>query len=189
MPDPNWSVQYTTNQTPEQQGFTRKFNSGIEPSIVLVTGGNPSLRRIEVNTDNGGDVAFLTTNVPAFNSTVGFTAEMLVSVVGPGDAGFEATFLDMFVGLNIFQNKAVLERLSLGSIEVATPPNNVEVLWRATFDGSMIRIYRAGALVIGPVTPAFSNPPFQQFQFWAEGGGTVVFKTMKYYIAGAVEPG
>lgn len=189
MPDPNWSVQYVTNQSPEQQGFTRRFNSGIEPVITLVTGGNPGQRRIEVNTDNGGDVSFITTNVPAFNSEVGFTAEMLISVNGPGDAGLEATFLDMFVGVNIFQNSVILERLGLGAVIVSTPPNNTEILWRTTFDGQFIRVYRAGQLVIGPIAPILHNSPFQQFQFWAEGGGTVVFKTMKYFIAGAVEPG
>lgn len=191
MPDPVWSFQYSLTQTPEQQGFSRVFNSGVEPAITLVTGGSPANRRIQVNTDNGGDVSFITSNIPSFNSAVGFTSEALVNVSGAGDAGFEARFVELFCAINIFQDRVYLERGD-DSVEVATPSNAADILWRLTFDGTNVRVYRAGSLVIGPVAPKFFellDRSFQKFQFWAEGGGTVIFKQMKYYIAGAVVPG
>lgn len=190
MADPVWSFQYATTQTPEAQGFTRLFNSGVEPVITLVTGGSPANRRIEVNMANGGDVSFITSNIPAFNAAVGFTAEAVCNVSGSGDAGFEARFTTLYAALQIYQDRVFLDR-GENSIEVLTAANNADILWRMTFDGTNIRVYRAGVLVIGPVPPrvfAVEDRTFQKFQFWAEGGGTVIFKTMKYYIAGAVAP-
>jgi hypothetical protein len=188
MPDPIWSFTYNVSASPEAQGFTR-FIHEPAPTITIQTTGPSANRRVQVNTDAGGDVSFLTSNVPALNSTAGFTAEALMSVNGVGNGGFEATFLDKDVQVLIYQTKAQILLNTGVAGEVITASNASDTLWRATFDGTHIRLYRAGVLVLGPLLPTVYTSPYQRFQFWAEGGGTVIVKAMKYFIAGAVVPG
>lgn len=188
MPDPNWTVAYNFGNTPEANGFTR-FIHPPEPLVTLVTSGSPANRRIEVDTSAGGDISFLTSNVPNLNEAIGMTAEATVHVSGPGDVGFEATFLNFPVAINIFVDRVFLERLGEPAIEVLTPSNAADIIWRVTYDGTNIRVYRAGALVIGPVAPVLYSKPSQQFQFWVESGAVAIYRALKYYLGGAVVPG
>ena len=187
MADPVWSAQYNFGSTPEQNGFTR-FLYHPNPVITPVTSGPGANRRLEVDTSAGGGVSFLTTSVPAFNAALGMTAEITVNVTGPGDAGFEVTFLEFPIGLNIYTDRATLERIGTTPLEAATASNSADIAWRITFDTTNLRVYRAGALVFGPLAPVMYPKPSQQFQFWVEGGSAAIYRGMKYYIAGAVAP-
>lgn len=187
MPTPNWSFSYAMAQTPEQNGFTR-FIHEPTPSVVLTQSGTPSNRRITVDTSGGGDISFLTSNIPSLNSAIGMTAEALCNVSGPGDLGFEGTFLDLDVQLLIYATKVQLITGGGPVAEVATASNSVDTLWRLTYGNNAINVYRAGALVIGPQVPILYTSPFQRFQFFVEGGSVGIFKSMNYFLGGPVVP-
>src|SRR6266705_5828429 len=179
MADPVWTFTYSMNQTPEGNGFTRVIHAP-DPVVTLVTGGAPANRRIEVDTSAGGDISFLISTVPALDDVVGMTAEALCNVSGPGDVGFESTFLTLDVQLIILEPSATLLLVGQPGITVATASNNADILWRITYGGALdqnIRVYRAGILTIGPQAPVFQTNPFQQFQFFVEGGSVGIFKS------------
>lgn len=202
MPTPSWTFSYNMAQTPEQNGFTRLNQSPPMPVINLVTGGNPANRRIEVTTiaanpDQGiqaNDIVFLINNIPNFDVAIGMTAEALLSVSGVGDVGFEARFIGIAISVSIFQDRVRLEAPWLSTvptyIEAPTLPNDVNVLWRTTFDGADARIYRAGVLALGPVAIPLrvAALPQSNFMFWFENGGTGIIKAMNFFIGGAVVP-
>lgn len=193
MPTPSWSFTYNMAQTPEANGFTRLIHSP-DPIITLVTSGTPANRRIEVNTDGGGDLICLINNVPSFSVANGMTAEALINVAGAGDVGFEARFIGLAISVSIFSGKVRLEipfsQTTPTYVEAATAANNADILWRTTFDGSNARIYRAGVLVLGPVSMIVKvgEMPQANFMFWFEGGGTGIIKSMNFFIGGPVVP-
>lgn len=189
MADPVWTSQYNTAQTPEGNGFSRTLYNN--PTVNIVSSGTPANRRVEI-VSNSGACVFETASVPSIDSSIGVTAESLLSCNGTGDAGFELTFLDRFCGINVFANKIILS-LPDGSGGVteqtfATAANTGDTLIRFTYspDGTG-RIYRAGALVTAVALPELAKPN-QRVLFWGEGGGTQTFKTMKYYLGGPVAP-
>lgn len=187
MPDPVWSAQYSTNQSPEQNGFTRRlYNS---PTVNEVTGGNPANRRLELVTTNG-DAVFELTSVPALNLSNGATAEVIASSSGPGHAGFELTFNQTNFGVHIYPNSiAVVVSDGLGEHVVATAANTSDVTVRATVSSdSTLRVYRAGVLIETRVMPPDPHN-LPSALFWGEGGGTQIFKAMRFYIGGPVAPG
>lgn len=194
MPDPAWTQNYATNQSPESNGFTRNINRS--PVITEITTGNPANRRVEIDSDNG-DVVFLTSSVPSLDPLVGVTIEADIQTAGPGDAGFELTFL----------NAAVLVNVYSGSVDISIPRGDdgtgasettfitadngdTEHIWRYTFDASRnVRLYRDEILVGGPILASTVTKPFQRVLWWGEGGGTQIYWGFRYFIGGAVVPG
>jgi hypothetical protein len=192
MPDPVWTAQYNFANTPENNGFTRIVTGN--PIITLTTGGPTANRKVTIDSTNG-EVFFVTSNIPSFNSEVGVTCECSVSSNGVGDAGFEVTFLDLAFGLNVYSNSVLLTLCadppnSFQEVVINTPPNTSQTLFRVIIDSSKkISIYRVGVLITGPHQMLPCIKPFQRFLWWSEGGGTQVFNGMKYYLGGAVAPG
>ncbi len=200
MPDPVWTEVYNMGNTPEQNGFTRTLQGS--PTITENSGGNPANRNVEINSDNG-DAVFLTSVVPSLSMPPGATLEAEGSVSGSGDGGFELTFLDCAILVNVFENfvnysmPSGFSEPNRGGVtvpgieaDVATDSNNTRIVWRVTIDGSRNwNIYRDEILVAGPIPAHFLIKPFQRILWWGEGGGIQTFYTMKYYIGGAVAPG
>lgn len=193
MPDPNWTAEYNYGNTPEANGFSRTLYN--TPIVTEIISGNPSNRRVEIDSDNG-DAVFLTSNIPAFDPTVGATGEVEVSCNGSGDVGFEITMLDMAVGINIWETFIELyhpvgDDGTPGWTEQALGlDNSVLTLVRVVIDGSRnVSLYRNGSLILGPVVAPIISKPFQRFLWWGEGGGTQEFRNKKFYIGGGVIPG
>ncbi len=191
MPDPSWTAEYNTAQSPESNGFTRQLVNS--PIVTEVTSGNPSDRRVEIGSDDG-DAIFLTSSIPSLDPTVGVTAEALVSCSGAGDAGFELTFLDAAVLLMVYENSVEVSWPSDGTIPssgVQVPTDtNTEALIRYLFKSdSTVEVYRDSELIIGPVSVSRPSKPFQRVLWWGEGGGTQTFKAFRYWIGGAMAPG
>ena len=200
MPDPAWTEDYNINNSPEENGFTRILTGS--PTILEQTTGNPNDRRLEITSDNG-EAVFTTSSVPSLDMTVGATLEAVGLVSGVGDAGFELTFLDLAILVNVMENSVNLS-IPPGTdapggagnfvdgqeIVIATAPNNVKTTWRVTIDSARDwRVYRDVVLVAGPIATHFIVKPFQRILFWGEGGGTQSFYDMKYFIGGSVVPG
>lgn len=193
MPTPTWSYSYNISQTPEANGFTRINQSLPAPTVLLQMTGTTANRRIQVTSIAGeGDLLFLINDVPSFDAGRGMTAEGLINVSGPGDVGFEARFIHFAASVSIFTDKVRLERPwsqeTPSYVEALTPSNNADILWRTTFDGSNVRIYRAGALVLTVPSGQIAGLPLPSFMFWFEGGGVGIIKSMNFYIGGAVAP-
>ena len=200
MPDPAWTKDYNMGNLPEDNGFTGVLTNS--PVILFQTTGNPNNRRVEINSDNG-DAVFITSSVPSLDMTFGATLEAEGSVSGSGDAGFELTFLDLAILVNVMENSVSLSIPpgtdapgGAGSfvdgqeIIVPTAPNNVRTTWRVTIDPDRDwRVYRGLVLVAGPIATHFIIKPFQRILFWGEEGGVQIFNGMRYFIGGAVEPG
>jgi len=191
MPDPVWTAAYNYGQTPEQNGFTRQLYG--TPSILQQTSGSPANRRVEINSDNG-DAIFLSSGVPALSSVLGATAEAVVRVSGAGQAGFELTFLDRAVLVQIFQSRIELTLCQNApphqvDVPIPTAANTSNITVRLTYDGTNIKVWRNGVLIDGPRPLLQCTKPFQRVLWWGEAGGVQVFQSMRYYIAGAVEPG
>lgn len=190
MADPVWTAQYNYSQTPETNGFSRTLYK--TPVVTVVTSGPVANRRVEINSASG-DVVFITSNVPSLDPSIGATAEAVVSVTGPGDAGFELTFLTRALMLQVYATGVGLTVCDdIGGekhYRVKTAPNNVDTKFRMTLDGSNnVHVYREGSGVIGPVSAEQCEKPFQRVLWWGESSGTQTFKAMKYYIGGAVAP-
>jgi hypothetical protein len=194
MPDPNWTAEYNTGNTPEQNGFSRTlYNS---PVVTATTSGPPAGRNVEINSDNG-DAVFITSQVPSLDPTLGASAEMDVEVVGAGDAGFEMTFLNSAVLVNIFQNSVNVsiptgdDGTGASETDVATADNgDAPHTWRYLFDSSRnVSLYRDEVLVVGPIAASTITKPFQRVLWWGEGGGTQTYWGFRYYTGGAVIPG
>jgi hypothetical protein len=187
MADPVWTQQYALNQTPEQNGFTRTLYGS--PTVNTVTGGTPSSRKVEILSTASDSCVFSTSNVPAINSSVGITAEIIASCTGAGDAGFECTFLDRYVGVQLYSNKITIV-ISNGQAESVFPTaaNTADTTVRFTYspDGTG-RVYRNAVLISAFAIPA-ETKPFQRVLWWGEGGGTQVFKALRYYLGGPVAP-
>lgn len=193
MPDPAWTMQYQWNQPPEGNGFTRRLIGS--PVVVETIGGNPASRNVEI-TSNNGDCVFLTSQVPALDSTVGVTAEMQVAVNGSGDAGFELTLLDTIIMANVFENEVNLYcptgdgGASGFNLTETTDSNAADTLFRLLIDGSKrASLYRNGVAVWVNVQCPVLTRSFQRVLWWGEGGGTQKFNILRYYAGGAVIPG
>jgi len=192
MPTPVWTAQYDFTQTPVQNGFT-EFDTG-SPSVTTTS------TSLAVDSSHG-DAVFVTV-LPAFtfSSSVGMTAEATVAVSGstvgiyPPDAGFEIDFLNQQVQI-LIQPSAVEISVSedvIGNVNttVATASNIAAIAWRVTVDGTgVLKLYRAGILVAGPIQLLTSTTSFERFLFWGEQGVVVTFTEMNYYNGGAVPPG
>lgn len=190
MPDPAWSYEYNVAKTIEENGFTRTLYR--TPIITETTSGNPTERGVHVDSSDG-DAVFLTSTIPALDVSAGATLEVVVSVSGPGDAGVELTFLGLAIVCNIYLNQVELSLAGgVQEFQFATAINNPDVTWRLTFEGTSngnnIRIYRDGVLVGGPVPSLALIKPFQRVLWWVEGGAVAKFKSVKFYVGGAVEP-
>ncbi len=192
MPDPAWTQQYNFQQTPEQNGFTRTLSGS--PVVTTQTSGPAGGRRVEVTSTNG-DCVFLTSQVPSLDSNVGVTMEMVLSCSGAGDAGFELTFLNIAFLIMVFANRIDLTLVQdevPGQVDLSIPTatNGVDVEIRATVDGSkVLRLYRNDVLISGPHQLNPCVKPFQRVLWWGEGGGTQIFRALRYYLGGAVVPG
>lgn len=201
MPDPTWTDEYNLQSSPEDNGFGRQL-VGI-PTIVEQTTGSPANRRVEIQSDLG-DVIFTTAAVPSLDEAVGASAEVDVEVTGQGDAGFEFTFLDGAALVNVFSD---LVNLSIPQGDDGTPGtelnfasnNTVPIRIRLTVDPSRnVRLYRAliADLVWSELTNVSTPPvapvtakPFQRVLWWGEGGGTQIFRGLRYFTGGPVVPG
>ena len=190
MADPVWTAQYNYSTTPELNGFTRILYK--TPVVTEVRTGPTANRRVQINSASG-DAVFLTSTVPALDPVLGATAEAVVNVTGPGNAGFELTFLTKALLLQVYSSGIGLtvcddvagEQFYLRQ----TPFNNIDTKVRLTLDGSNnVNVYREGSGVVGPVPGGQCTKSFQRVLWWAEGSGTQTFKGMKYYIGGAVAP-
>ncbi len=187
MADPNWTAQYSMAQTPEQNGFTRVLYG--DPVVTLVTSGSPANRLISLNTTNG-DAVFILSSVPSLNLTVGATIEVTTNCSGAGDAGFELTFSGNFFGIQIYESKiTVYVNDGQEPHEFTTASNASNTIVRATVSSDKtLRVYRNGTLIDTRTMPDVTEQPLPRVLFWGEGGGTQVFKAMKYYIGGPFAP-
>ena len=192
MPDPAWSFQASFSQLPEANGFTRELYGS--PVINAVTTGPQANRRLEVNTDNGG-VVFFTTQIPSLSTVSGCTMEFVCSCNGIGNAGIELTFLDRVVTVQVYQNKVQLRMVSDGIPqevvnEANTAANTSDTTFRVTFDDqNKARVYRNGTIILGPTDVPTCVKPFQRVLWWAEEGGTQIFKQIRFWLGGAMIPG
>lgn len=193
MPDPNWTNEYNTGNTPEANGFTRELNGS--PVVTETTSGNPSNRKVEIVSDDG-DAIFLTSTVPSLDKTTGATCEVDVQCSGPGDFGFELTFLDAAVLCMIWSDKITVDFPSGSSIPggelIASGLDNAssEITVRLLIkpDGNF-EVYRDGVLILGPAPYSDPTKAFQRVLWWGEGGGTQTVYGLRYYLGGAVAPG
>jgi hypothetical protein len=193
MPDPTWTEEYNLQSSPEVNGFTRQLDGS--PVVNEVTSGNPSQRRVEIDSTNG-DAIFVTSNVPAFDKTVGATLEADVQCTGTGDIGFEITFLDGVCLAMIWQDRITIEfptgqTIPGAEYEAAGQDNStnpVKVRLLAKPDGNF-ECYRDGVLILGPLPYSDAVRSFQRFLWWGEGGGTQKMRGIRYYLGGAVAPG
>lgn len=192
MPTPAWTAQYDFTKTPAGNGFTQ-VNYG-NPTLTLNQHGTNQNVTI-TNPTSADSVVFLTSNVPALDSTVGATCEMIASVTGAGDAGFELGFLNQDVQVLLLANSVLVSVATDGiagnvNTTVATPSNGTATTIRATIDGGAnLNVYRNGVLVVGPIALLpFSGHKFQNVLWWGEAGGTQTFTELAYYIGGAVAP-
>jgi hypothetical protein len=183
-------MQYMFNQTPENNGFTREFYRDPPLTVVnQITGGNPAERRVEIDSRGGGGCVFFTSSVPSLDASVGVTAEVDVSVEGVGDAGFELTFLDYAILLNIYEESIDVNCPGYGNV-VSTDPNTAITKFRLLFKPSHeIEIYRQGVLILGPDLLPSIVKPFQRVLWWGEGNSLATFKGLKYWSGGAMPPG
>ena len=184
MPDPAWTNQYSMNQSPEGNGFSRTLYG--TPVITEVTGGSPANRRVEINSNNGS-VVFITSQVPSLNDDTGATVEMIVDVSGAGNAGFELTFLNRYIGVQIYTNRITIQAGN-GLQEAATPSNASNVTIRLIYAAGQCSIYRNGSLV-GTYAVAVNANSFQRVLWWGEEGGTQIFRALRYWVGGAMAPG
>ncbi len=195
MPDPVWTSTYNYSQTPEANGFTRTLYDN--PVVNTVTGGAAAQRRVEVNSNNGSAV-FLTSNVPSLAEANGCTAEMVVANSGPGDAGFEVTFLNHVFGVRVYTDKVMIDSVtndpSVTEVAVAASVGDRTLRVTLTPDtpdpttNRTLRVYLNGALIHTSVLNR-RDSAFQRFLWWGEEGGTQIFRQMKLYIGGPVAPG
>lgn len=196
MPDPVWTSQYSTSNTPENNGYTRRTKNS--PTINEVRTGTVSNRRVEINSTNG-EAVFETTNAPALNSATGATLEVMLNVSGTdaeSHAGCELTFSNRAVIFQVHPNAC---RVTIAGdngtgqeYDIATAANNSDILWRATYSGTatnQFRLYRAGTLVAGPYNLSTTTKPSARILWWVEAGATATFKAIKTYVGGAVAPG
>lgn len=193
MPDPNWSFEYNFSNGSLNNGFTRTDYG--TPVVDEITSGNPSNRRIEINSDNG-DAVYRTTDIPSFDTSNGATGEFDVSCFGTGICGFEITFLDQVILAQVYQSKISIyspngdNATGEFEIEVDTPDNTVVTKFRIVVTNSgQVSFYREGVLVAGPQQLPTVTKPFQRFLFWGEGGGTQTLNGVRFYIGGGVIPG
>lgn len=184
MPDPTWSFEYDFSKTPEQNLLFRTEYS--DPALTLFThGGN---KRLEINSDSG-DMIFTTAFQPTFHEPM--TVEILMSVNGAGDGGFEATMAGKAFAIAVTEDDVSVTLpadISPYTNTIPTSSNTTDILWRATYDGSDFRLYRNTSLVEGPESCPNYTYPVQRFLFWGESGGTVVFKKISYSIGTAISP-
>jgi hypothetical protein len=196
MPDPVWSSQYNYGQTPENNGFTRELYGSA--SLNLVTGGQAANRRVEVTSQPGGGYVFTTSNVPSLDGTIGATGEAVCNPgSGAGHCGFEMTFLDRAVFVQIFADRVEVECCGDPPnqhvyLTVQTASNVSDLTWRFTYAAGQFKVYRSGVLVADVAAPVCAKP-FQRFLWWAEGSGsgvsTQTFRALRLYTGGAVQPG
>ncbi len=188
----NWTAQYNFTNTPEANGFTRLLVG--DGAINLQTTGPPSGRNISVVTGPDGQGVLTTSQIPAFDDSLGATGEAIVSVNGAGDAGFEIDLLHQSIAIQVFQDSLMVTYLtsptSSANPTFATASNTTPTTWRMTISGSReLNVYRNAVLIAGPITLVSVPLPFQKFLWWGEAGGTFVFTEMAYYIGGPVAPG
>lgn len=191
MPNPNWTAEYAFNALPEANGFTREVVGA--PVQTIVTSGSPANRRVELQSDQGS-VIFHGAGIP-LNEVVGATMECIVNVTGVGDAGFELTFLERHIGIQIYASRVTVT-LPDGQEphEILTPSNGSNTTFRATLiriaGVATLNLHRAGAPVpIGTfIVPAYSHAS-PRVLFWGEEGGTQIFRALRYWLGGAMAPG
>jgi len=200
VPDPNWTAEYAWNRSPEGNSFALiddlGRDSSTHPAVTAVTSGNPSLRRLEVDSDVERAV-FKTSGSPGFDPTVGATMEAVLScAAGSGNAGIEVTFLNTAVSLAVTPDRTWLDipggtEPSI-SEEFLGQDNTSAVRFRITMDGSRtVRVYRDGVeLGSGWTAPTLADLKAERALIWGEGGGLQTFQdTLAYFVGGAVAPG
>jgi hypothetical protein len=184
LAEPSWSFTYNLASTPEANGFTRTLSGS--PAVTTQTTGPAANRRVEINSTNGSCV-FLTSSVPSLDPNVGATAEATVSVTGAGDAGFELTFLDRHIGIQVYMDKiTVTTPDGLPDHEFPTVSNATDTVVRLTYspDGTA-RVYRNGVLLATLAIPSTPHS-FQRVLWWGEGGGVQIVRSLKFFIGGPV---
>jgi len=185
MPDPSWTLVYNFKHTPEWNRFTRNLYGS---PIVQENSQNLTLDT------NNGDVAFVTSDVPSLDMSLGATLEIEASTTLTGDIGAEFTFLDAAFGFRIYLNKVIVDIVSNNWPpyiwrEVATADNSSPTLWRLTIDNTrQLRLYRATVLIVGPESIPVKTCPFQRVLFWGEEGGVQTFTKMAFWLGGAMAP-
>lgn len=200
MPDPAWSAEYNMGQTPEQNGFTLDASSNA--TITLVTSGNPSLRRIEIDTSGGTQGIYRTTQIPALDEDVGVTveADVEMSAAASGSAGFELTFLTYAILADVFESVEHPDQTVGPGVNINEPGGFDVIAKTDSFTtarklrmlfhpNKTVELYFDGTQLIGPTAAMTVVKPFQRVMFWGEGGGTQIFRGFRYYTGGAVAPG
>jgi hypothetical protein len=185
VPDPTWTSQYNLAQTPEANGFTRTLYDN--PVVNAVTGGSPANRRVEINSDAGSCV-FVTSAVPSLDGDTGVTAEVVVASSGSGNAGFEVTFLDRAIGVQVYADRITVADGLNEPASFPTAANTANTTVRLTYQSGTARVYRNGTL-LATLTPPFLGMPFQRVLWWGEEGGTQVWRALRYWSGGAMAPG
>ncbi len=193
MPDPDWTLEYNMAQDPAGNQFTGQFKGSV--AVNPVTSGNPANRRLEIDTTGGGGVVYIQDNEPIlFDPDVGLTGEVVLSVAG-GNAGFEFTFLDRAILLDVQSNNVeIYSTGSEGSTNFAVDMT-IERRIRVTLSNvPEAVVYIDGVQRIGPA-PVFTtlSKPVKRFLFWGEvfqgTGGLITFRELKNFVGGPVAPG
>lgn len=192
MADPVWTNQYNTALGPEQNGiFTQANVYSVASTINSITSGNPSNRRLEiVGSDVNSGAVWITSQVPTLDPNIGVTIETLVQVSGDNDcnAGYELTFLDRAIGVQVHQNRITIQvQDGQGLHTFLTADNSGQTRVRLTYANGIASIYRNASLV-GTISVPSVTFPSQRVLYWAEGQGTVIYRELKYFVGGAVAP-
>jgi hypothetical protein len=193
MADPVWTNQYNTALGPEQNGtFTQNLASySVASSINSITSGSPANRRLEITGGNvNAGAVWLTSQVPTLDPTIGTTIESLVQVSGDDQCnfGYELTFLDRAIGLQVHQNRITVQVLDGQGLHIFnTADNSGQTRVRLTYAVGIASIYR-NAVLLGTIPVPSSPFQSQRVLYWQEGLGSVTIRELKYFVGGAVAP-
>lgn len=172
---------------PEDDGFQLidpdNRSSDTHPSVNYnaATG----VTRLVTTPGTTGDtpsLIFSKTIPPAtFRRDKNITIDVTVSVSGEGYAGFELTFADGAVLVDIFENSVEIScpgGLNAFLFSAATPPNSLPIPWQLSYDlsGAVASVFRDSSLITDPFTVPFEPAKkIPRILFWAEQGGEVAF--------------
>ena len=169
--NPSW-VSYNFGSSPSSNGFTQDTDLG-SPTLNLVVSGNPNQRRVEI-TPNGGQILYRTVASPGLDPLIGATGECVVSVSGSDErAGFEIGYLNGAVNWTATDVDVELHLPGGASpsqtVEATGLDNTGDTTFRLTIDAARaVRLYRDGALLLGPLTMPLIAKPSDSFMWWGE---------------------
>ncbi len=191
MADPVWTNQYNTSLDPDQNGtFTQQVGQYNPASTLnIIKTGQQANRRLEITgSSTSSGAVWITSQVPTLDPNVGVTIESLVQVSGDDQCnfGYELTFLDRAIGLQVHQNRITVQVQDGQGLHIFnTADNSGQTRVRLTYGAGNANVYR-NAVLLGTIAVPSTPFPSQRVLYWQEGQGTVIIRELKYFVGGAV---